>query len=95
MSACDPDVNIGHLETGHTFCLRDRGLIEAVKNLAYSIQVGNDSGNGSETDKFKTVRLEARYDMNPGIAVEASRASTAGPALRRTSAPPSRSVAMM
>jgi hypothetical protein len=58
------------LDSSRDFALTASGPIEGVKNLFYSIQVGNESGNGSETDKFKTVRVEARYEMNPGIAVE-------------------------
>ena len=53
---------------------RDFGLTlggpTPIKDLSYSAQFGNDSGNGSETDKHKIIRLEARYDVNPGIALE-------------------------
>jgi hypothetical protein len=38
--------------------------------LTYMAQFGNGSGNGSETDPDKTVRIEVRYDANPGFAVE-------------------------
>ena len=47
------------------------GPISALKNLAYAVQYGNESGTGSETDKYKIWRVEARYDKNPGIAIEA------------------------
>ena len=43
----------------------------SVNGLSYGAQIANDSGNGSETDKYKTVRLEGRFDKNPGIGVEA------------------------
>jgi hypothetical protein len=46
------------------------GPIAAVKNLGYAVQYGNESGTGSETDKYKILRLEGRYDANPGIAIE-------------------------
>jgi hypothetical protein len=38
--------------------------------VTYVAQFGNGSGNGSETDPDKTVRLEVRYDVNPGFAFE-------------------------
>jgi hypothetical protein len=46
------------------------GPITAVKNLSYAVQYGNESGTGSETDKYKIWRFEARYDANPGVAAE-------------------------
>jgi hypothetical protein len=46
------------------------GPIAAVKNLAYAVQYGNESGNGSETDKYKIWRFEGRYVAEAGIAVE-------------------------
>ena len=54
---------------------RDLGLgvggpIAAVKNLAYAVQYGNESGTGSETDKYKIGRFEARYVADTGFAVE-------------------------
>jgi hypothetical protein len=58
------------IDSSRDFGLTLGGPVTAVKNLSYAAQVGNDSGNGSEADKYKIVRLEARYDMNPGIAVE-------------------------
>lgn len=36
----------------------------------YVAQFGNDSGNGSETDKYKAYRFEGRYERNSGIALE-------------------------
>src|SRR5262249_31007812 len=55
---------------------RDLGLsvggpITAVKNLAYAVQYGNESGTGSETDKYKIGRFEVRYVADTGIAAEA------------------------
>jgi hypothetical protein len=46
------------------------GPIAAVKGLAYAVQYGNESGTGSETDKYKIWRFEGRYEKNPGIALE-------------------------
>jgi hypothetical protein len=42
----------------------------AVKGLSYAAQFGNDSGTGSETDKYKILRFECRYERDPGIALE-------------------------
>jgi hypothetical protein len=42
-----------------------------VDGFVYVAQYGNGSGNGSEIDKNKAYRFEGRYEVNPGIAVEA------------------------
>jgi hypothetical protein len=47
------------------------GPINAVKNLAYAVLYGNESGTGSETDKYKIWRFEGRYVADAGIAAEA------------------------
>ena len=36
----------------------------------YVAQYGNESSQGSETDKYKAVRFEGRFDTNPGFAIE-------------------------
>ena len=46
------------------------GPIHAVKNLTYAVQYGNESGTGSETDKYKIWRFEGRYVADIGIAAE-------------------------
>jgi hypothetical protein len=58
------------IDSSRDFGLTLGGPIEAVKNLGYAAQFGNESGTGSETDKYKILRFEGRYDMNPGIALE-------------------------
>jgi len=58
------------IDSSRDFGVTVGGPITAVKNLFYAAQYGNDAGTGSETDKYKIVRLEARYDANPGIALE-------------------------
>jgi hypothetical protein len=58
------------IDSSRDFGLTASGPIGAVKNLYYAAQFGNESGTGSEADKYKILRFEARYDMNPGIAVE-------------------------
>jgi hypothetical protein len=47
------------------------GPISAVKNLAYAVQYGNESGTGAETDEYKIWRFEGRYVAETGIAAEA------------------------
>jgi hypothetical protein len=41
-----------------------------VSGLTYATQLGNESGNGSETQEGKIVRFETRYERNPTIALE-------------------------
>ena len=42
----------------------------AVDGLRYGVQFGNDSGNGSEVNVNKAVRIEGRFERNSGLAVE-------------------------
>jgi hypothetical protein len=58
------------IDSSRDFGLTASGPIGPVKNLFYAAQLGNESGTGSETEKYKIVRFEGRYDMNPGIALE-------------------------
>jgi hypothetical protein len=58
------------IDSSRDFGLTVGGPITAVKGLSYGVQIANDSGNGSETDKYKTVRLFGQYDVNPGLHVE-------------------------
>jgi len=39
--------------------------------IKYGVQFGNESGTGSEVDQRRIVRVEGRYERNPGIALEA------------------------
>ena len=54
---------------------RDFGLSVSgpvpLEGLGYAAHFGNDSGNGSETDKYKVIRLLALYDRKPGLHAEA------------------------
>jgi phosphate-selective porin O/P len=59
------------IDSSRDFGVAVGGPITAVKNLAYAVQYGNESGTGSETEKYKIWRFEARYDSNPGIAAAA------------------------
>jgi len=42
-----------------------------IEGLRYGAQFGNESGSGSEVDERRIVRVEGRYERNPGIALEA------------------------
>jgi hypothetical protein len=46
------------------------GPINQAGTVKYVAQFGNDSSQNSETDKYKAVRLAARYETNPGFVVE-------------------------
>jgi hypothetical protein len=41
-----------------------------IDGLTYAAQFGNESGNGSETQEGKILRVEGRYEKNPGLALE-------------------------
>jgi hypothetical protein len=58
------------IDSSRDFGVTVGGPINAVKNLSWGAQYGNDSGNGSEIDKFKTWRFEGRYVADNGIALE-------------------------
>jgi hypothetical protein len=42
----------------------------AIAGLDYAVQFGNESGNGSETQEGKIVRVLARYDRRPEVVLE-------------------------
>jgi hypothetical protein len=41
-----------------------------IEGLDYAVQFGNESGNGSETQEGKILRVEARYERDSGLALE-------------------------
>ena len=51
-----------------------------IDGLSYATQFGNESGNGSETQEGKILRLESRYDRNPAIPFEGFYSFAARPA---------------
>jgi hypothetical protein len=63
-------IDLYRIDTARDLALGFAGPIGG-KGVRYAAQVGNDSGNGSETDKFKTVRGELRFEKKPGIVAEA------------------------
>jgi hypothetical protein len=42
----------------------------ATDGLSYAVQFGNESGNGSENQEGKILRLEGRYEGKQGLALE-------------------------
>jgi hypothetical protein len=62
-------VDLYRLDGSRDFGLSFEGPV-LVPGLVYTAQYGNNSGNGSETDKYKAYRFAARYDINPGIVLE-------------------------
>jgi hypothetical protein len=57
------------IDSSRDFSLSLEGPI-VLPAVRYVAQFGNDSGNGSETDKYKAYRFAGRYDTNPGFGVE-------------------------
>lgn len=57
------------IDSSRDFALGFEGPIGEA-GVKYVAQLGNESGNGSEADKFKIVRFEGRYEKKPGIVVE-------------------------
>jgi len=41
-----------------------------IDGLNYAVQFGNESGNGSETQEGKIMRVEGRYERDSGLALE-------------------------
>jgi len=46
------------------------GPLNEADTFKYAAQFGNESGNNAETDRFKALRVSARYEANPGLTVE-------------------------
>jgi hypothetical protein len=57
------------LDTSRDFGITFNGPAP-IDGFSYGAQFGNDSGNGSEAQEGKILRVNARYERNPGIAVE-------------------------
>ena len=58
------------IDSSRDFGLAFTGPITSVTGLSYGVQFGNDSGNGSETDTFKVVRLFGLFEPKSGLRVE-------------------------
>ena len=57
------------LDSSRDFGFTFQGPI-VTNGLNYAVQLGNESGSGSETQEGKILRVEGRYDRNRGIALE-------------------------
>ncbi len=55
------------IDSSRDFGLTFHGPL-GIDGLSYGAQYGNESGQGSETDDYKIVRVEARYDRKTGFA---------------------------
>jgi hypothetical protein len=62
-------VDLYRLDASRDFGFTVSGPIR-VDGVTYGAQLGNESGNGSETQEGKIVRVESRYERNPGVALE-------------------------
>src|SRR5262245_5043679 len=50
-----------------------------IEGLSYAVQFGNESGNGSETQEGKILRVEGRYERSSGVALEGFYSFGTGP----------------
>jgi len=57
-------------DSSRDFGVTVSGPLNPANTFKYSAQFGNESGSNAETDKFKALRVAARYETNPGFAVE-------------------------
>jgi len=62
-------VDLYRLDGSRDFGVSFEGPV-LIPGLSYTAQYGNNSGQGSETDKYKAYRFAGRFDLNPGVAVE-------------------------
>jgi hypothetical protein len=46
------------------------GPLTSIGALKYQVQLGNDAGSGSETDRFKDVRAALWFEPAPGLVLE-------------------------
>jgi hypothetical protein len=58
------------LDSSRDFGVSVTGPLNDAGTVRYVAQVGNDSSSNSEVDKYKAVRLAARYETNPGFVLE-------------------------
>ncbi len=62
-------IDLYRLDSSRDFGLTSAGPV-LFDGLSYAAQFGNESGTSSEIEKHKIVRFEARYEKNPGLALE-------------------------
>jgi len=60
-----PPADLYRIDSSRDFGVTVGGPIAAVKNLGNAVQYGNESGTGSETDKYKIWRVEPLRRQRP------------------------------
>jgi hypothetical protein len=63
-------IDLYRFDSTRDFGVSFSGPLNANNTVQYTAQFGNDSGNGSEIDKYKAVRFAVRYVSNPGLVAE-------------------------
>ncbi|MCX6544915.1 MAG: hypothetical protein NTV05_10970 [Acidobacteria bacterium] len=63
-------VDLYRIDSSRDFGVSFSGPLNQANTLQYTAQIGNDSGNNSEIDKYKAVRFAMRYVTNPGFVAE-------------------------
>ena len=62
-------VDLYSIDSSRDFAIQLSGPI-GEQGLSYGAQLGNDASQGSETDKFKVVRLMGLYEPRSGLRIE-------------------------
>jgi hypothetical protein len=62
--------DLHRIDSSRDFGIGLQGPLNAGQTVRYVVQVGNDSGQNSEVDSDKAVRLAVRYESGEGFAVE-------------------------
>ncbi len=57
-------------DSSRDFGVTASGPLNEAGTVRYAAQFGNESGSNAETDKFKALRLAARYETPAGVSVE-------------------------
>ncbi|MCX6544916.1 MAG: hypothetical protein NTV05_10975 [Acidobacteria bacterium] len=63
-------IDLYRFDSTRDFGISFSGPLNADNTVQYTAQFGNESGNSSEIDKYKAVRLAVRYVSNPGLVAE-------------------------
>jgi hypothetical protein len=62
--------DLHRFDSSRDFGVSVHGPMNDSQTVKYLVQFGNESSVGSETDPQKALRLVARYDTSPGLALE-------------------------
>jgi hypothetical protein len=72
-------VDLYRIDASRDFAVGVSGPV-AISGLSYAAQFGNESGQGSESQEGKILRLEGRYERSSGVALEGFYSYAARPA---------------